>query len=105
LVLSLPARQSLPGQCSSGHRLRFYAGLGLGLGGELAQCLVVGRDLSEEAAGRRGGRRVVGQVSLIRRRSTASNVTVRFKVLTWEPPIGIEPMTYALRVRRSDRLS
>ena len=24
---------------------------------------------------------------------------------TWEPPIGIEPMTYALRVRRSDRLS
>jgi hypothetical protein len=22
-----------------------------------------------------------------------------------EPPIGIEPMTYALRVRRSDRLS
>jgi hypothetical protein len=23
----------------------------------------------------------------------------------WEPPIGIEPMTYALRVRRSDRLS
>ena len=25
--------------------------------------------------------------------------------LTWEPPIGIEPMTYALRVRRSDRLS
>jgi hypothetical protein len=25
--------------------------------------------------------------------------------LTWEPPIGIEPMTYALRVRRSNRLS
>ena len=25
--------------------------------------------------------------------------------LTWEPPIGIEPMTYALRVRRSSRLS
>ena len=25
--------------------------------------------------------------------------------LTREPPIGIEPMTYALRVRRSDRLS
>jgi hypothetical protein len=24
---------------------------------------------------------------------------------TSEPPIGIEPMTYALRVRRSDRLS
>jgi hypothetical protein len=23
----------------------------------------------------------------------------------FEPPIGIEPMTYALRVRRSDRLS
>jgi hypothetical protein len=25
--------------------------------------------------------------------------------LAQEPPIGIEPMTYALRVRRSDRLS
>jgi len=24
--------------------------------------------------------------------------------LKMEPPIGIEPMTYALRVRRSDRL-
>jgi len=24
---------------------------------------------------------------------------------SWEPPIGIEPMTYALRVRRSNRLS
>ena len=24
---------------------------------------------------------------------------------TFEPPIGIEPMTYALRVRRSNRLS
>jgi hypothetical protein len=26
-------------------------------------------------------------------------------VLWVEPPIGIEPMTYALRVRRSNRLS
>jgi hypothetical protein len=29
-------------------------------------------------------------------------VTGSFRV---EPPIGIEPMTYALRVRRSNRLS
>src|SRR5262249_42116002 len=28
-----------------------------------------------------------------------------FLAVTLEPPIGIEPMTYALRVRRSDRLS
>jgi hypothetical protein len=26
-------------------------------------------------------------------------------VLRVEPPIGVEPMTYALRVRRSNRLS
>jgi hypothetical protein len=30
---------------------------------------------------------------------------VNIKLPSWEPPIGIEPMTYALRVRRSDRLS
>ena len=35
------------------------------------------------------------------RKRTAS----RKGALTWEPPIGIEPMTYALRVRRSSRLS
>jgi hypothetical protein len=37
--------------------------------------------------------------------STLSNDSVRFTASTWEPPIGIEPMTYALRVRRSNRLS
>ena len=38
-----------------------------------------------------------------------SPAKVRKILKTWdfvvEPPIGIEPMTYALRVRRSDRLS
>ena len=29
----------------------------------------------------------------------------RIGPLTWEPPWGIEPQTYALRVRRSGRLS
>ena len=38
-------------------------------------------------------------------RSTEPNASVRIKLSSWEPPIGIEPMTYALRVRRSDRLS
>jgi hypothetical protein len=38
-------------------------------------------------------------------RSTTVIVNVRIKLSSWEPPIGIEPMTYALRVRRSDRLS
>jgi hypothetical protein len=32
-------------------------------------------------------------------------VGVRIMLSSWEPPIGIEPMTYALRVRRSNRLS
>jgi hypothetical protein len=31
--------------------------------------------------------------------------SVRIMLSSWEPPIGIEPMTYALRVRRSNRLS
>jgi hypothetical protein len=31
--------------------------------------------------------------------------TLRNWAFWLEPPIGIEPMTYALRVRRSDRLS
>ena len=30
---------------------------------------------------------------------------VHERLVKWEPPIGIEPMTYALRVRRSSRLS
>jgi hypothetical protein len=38
-----------------------------------------------------------------------SPAKVRKTIRSWyfvvEPPIGIEPMTYALRVRRSDRLS
>ena len=38
-----------------------------------------------------------------------SRMQVRKTLRSWafwmEPPIGIEPMTYALRVRRSDRLS
>jgi hypothetical protein len=38
-------------------------------------------------------------------RSTKPIDAVRFMLSTWEPPIGIEPMTYALRVRRSNRLS
>jgi hypothetical protein len=38
-------------------------------------------------------------------RSTSHIVSVRIMLSSWEPPIGIEPMTYALRVRRSDRLS
>jgi hypothetical protein len=38
-------------------------------------------------------------------RSTGPNVSVRIMLSNWEPPIGIEPMTYALRVRRSNRLS
>ena len=39
----------------------------------------------------------------------ASQEQIRKTLRSWafsvEPPIGIEPMTYALRVRRSDRLS
>jgi hypothetical protein len=38
-------------------------------------------------------------------RSTGVIVCVRIMLSSWEPPIGIEPMTYALRVRRSNRLS
>jgi hypothetical protein len=38
-------------------------------------------------------------------RSTGVAVGVRIMLSSWEPPIGIEPMTYALRVRRSNRLS
>ena len=38
-------------------------------------------------------------------RSTTVIVSVRIMLSSWEPPIGIEPMTYALRVRRSNRLS
>jgi hypothetical protein len=38
-------------------------------------------------------------------RSTEPDEAVRIILSSWEPPIGIEPMTYALRVRRSDRLS
>jgi hypothetical protein len=30
-------------------------------------------------------------------RSTTVIVSVRIKLSSWEPPIGIEPMTYALR--------
>jgi hypothetical protein len=30
-------------------------------------------------------------------RSTESNASVRIMLSSWEPPIGIEPMTYALR--------
>ena len=34
-------------------------------------------------------------------RSTAPNASVRFTLFSWEPPIGIEPMTYALRGARA----
>jgi hypothetical protein len=34
-------------------------------------------------------------------RSTEPNASVRIMLPTWEPPIGIEPMTYALREARS----
>ena len=34
-------------------------------------------------------------------RSTEPKASVRIKLSSWEPPIGIEPMTYALRGTRS----
>jgi hypothetical protein len=54
---------------------------------------VVAVGLGEQLAERSGSRRLVGIVG------------VRITLSSWEPPIGIEPMTYALRVRRSNRLS
>ena len=65
------------------------------------------RELLDVASGGGGHGSTITRNADIRSttRSTEPNVSVRIMLSSWEPPIGIEPMTYALRVRRSNRLS
>jgi hypothetical protein len=65
------------------------------------------RELLDVPSGGGGHDSTISRIADIRSttRSTKLSMTVRIRLSSWEPPIGIEPMTYALRVRRSDRLS
>jgi hypothetical protein len=57
------------------------------------------RELLDVASGGGGHAVAITQIADIRSttRSTTVVVSVRFMLSSWEPPIGIEPMTYALR--------
>jgi hypothetical protein len=57
------------------------------------------RELLDVASGGGGHGVTITRIADIRSttRSTEPNISVRIKMSSWEPPIGIEPMTYALR--------
>ena len=60
-------------------------------------------DVAAEGVGHDGTITRTAVIRSMTRSTTANGSFEKFPDL--EPPIGIEPMTYALRVRRSDRLS
>ena len=61
------------------------------------------RELLDVASGGGGHGVTITRIADIRSttRSTRPNVSVRITLTSWEPPIGIEPMTYALRGARA----